>query len=84
MFLPKSGSPDSPLRRMGVPLVSLMRLMATYTRPVIGSACADEANETSKRGPAGAVAWAARHAGSAMMMAARLRRLIMRKPTGSM
>src|SRR5665213_3880658 len=50
-FLPNSGSPVAPVRWIGVPLVSVSRLIATYTRPVNGAECAAAGKEISKRGP---------------------------------
>src|SRR5687767_7352930 len=50
-FTPYSGTPVSPVWLIGVLVGVAVRLRATYTRPVIGPAFAEDAKETSKRGP---------------------------------
>src|SRR5688572_5929375 len=52
---PYSGTPVSPVWLIGVLDGDAVRLIATYTRPVIGCGWADDAKEISNRGPSAAV-----------------------------
>ena len=54
-----NGTPFSPVCWIGVRRASLVRLIATYARPVIAAACASLLKATSKRG-----LWAAATAGT--------------------